>query len=417
MATTYDYTENNSIELLKDANKAAELKIELIRKAKHHIHIVSYYLDNSNYPTRVFDELKKAHERGVEVRILATYIPTLVKDITMKTKRNLKVAENGSTFAYMLLGVKGNVTILNNLHEKIFLIDGETAVIGGRNLSDAAFDAKDLEVKIQGGMVNQLQDHFLKLYNTLLAREKSKHCSKWDIECLEEFDKTTFNRDDRIYFPVPKNQGTIKGRVLTHNAVLKQIEKKMSVKERFEMSDDVVNALVESDFKTMRAYNYYVLPTSKYASFLYDSLKAGKDVKLVTNSLKTSAIVSNKGYLYSLPTMYELVSAGLPIYQWQGPTNYNYLHEKVVILDEEHVFVGSHNFGTGSTTMSNEVTVEFHSKEIGNELSAIFDEEIQNSNKTILATNLSLAREMADNKKMINFLHKTFFGTLIQESY
>lgn len=419
-ATVYDYTSNNSISLLKDAKESAELKLSLIRNAKHHIHIMTYFLDNSNFPSEVFKELLKANERGVEVRILSTFVPTFAKDLKMKTKKKLKGNNSDATFLYLLLGTKGNVTLLNNLHEKIFLVDGETAIIGGRNLSDSAFRAKDLEVLLKGTIVDQLQAHFQKMLDVLLEREIDKKCDHYatiDLECRNKFLSGRFELFDSRYFKGKEHTGGTKARLLSHNAVLNQIAHKMKRKERLHMSDDIVDAVVGNKFKTMRAYNYYVLPTEKYRNFLIDNAKNGNEVKIITNSLKTSAIVSNKGYLYSLPIIHDLVDDGINIYQWQGPTNYEYLHEKVIIFDEEKVFIGSHNFGTGSTAMSNEIAIEFEDKEIAFDLINTFDEEISNSQKTKAATNKSIASEIAENIKMVRFLQKTVLGEILEESY
>jgi putative cardiolipin synthase len=419
-ATVYDYSSNNSIELLKDAKESADLKLSLIRNAKHHIHIMTYFLDNSSFPSVVFQELLKANERGVEVRILSTFVPTFAKDLRMKTKKKLKGKNADATFLYLLLGTKGNVSLLNNLHEKIFLVDGETAIIGGRNLSDSAFRAKDLEVLLKGSVVDQLQTHFQKMLDVLLEREIDKKCDHYatiDLECRNHFLQGRFDLIDDQYFKGKDHNGKIRARLLSHNAVLNQISHKMNRRERLVMTDDIVDAVVATKFKTMRAYNYYVLPTEKYRNFLTENVKNGNDIKIITNSLKTSAIVSNKGYLYSLPIIHDLVDDGVKIYQWQGPTNYEYLHEKVIVFDEEKVFIGSHNFGTGSTAMSNEIAIEFEDRDIAIDLINIFDEEINNNLKTKSATNKSIASEIAENIKMVRFLQKTVLGEILEESY
>lgn len=96
---------------------------------------MTYYLDNSAFPRRVVDELKLAHDRGVEVRILSTYLPTKVKDPSFKIKTNMSLDDGGATYSFLLVRPGHHILLTNNLHEKIFLVDGQKAVIGGRNLS------------------------------------------------------------------------------------------------------------------------------------------------------------------------------------------------------------------------------------------------------------------------------------------
>ncbi len=413
----YDFTSNNSIELLKDSKNALEIKLELIKKAKHHIHIMSYFLDNSKYPQRVYEELHKAHQRGVEVRIVTTFIPTFVKDLTLKTKRELKEKDTDIVFSYLLLGPSGKLTVTNNIHEKVLLVDGDVAVIGGRNLSDSAYNAKDLEVLVRGGIVNQLQEHFLKIYTFALNRKIKKFCAYKNKSCINRLRSTLFERENEIYFPKLAVTNGVKARLLTHNAVLIQDEKGYKHDDKITMDDDIVNAVTSVKFNKMRAYNYYILPTPKYKKFLISNINENKDIKIITNSLETSGIVSNKGYIYSLPIMNELVKEGIEIYQWQGPDGLQYLHEKVILFDDEQVFIGSHNFGTGSTATSNELCIEFFSPELALDLITIFDDETKDLSKTIKATNISLAHEIQDNLKMIKFLNKTFIGDFLEESY
>lgn len=431
MATTYDFTENNNIELLKDSTQASQIKLDLIRKAKHHIHIASYFLDNSSYPKELYKELIKAHQRGVEVRIIATYIPTLTKDIFFKTQSILNIKDGGPTFSYLLLHPYGNLTAIHNIHEKILIVDGLVAVMGGRNFSNSSFKAKDLEAKIEGGMTLQIQDHFQKLFNLVVDQKIKYGCKprsanedsalddvESEADCIARHESMRFSLGDKQYFPLPINPGKIKGRLLSHNALQAQIDKKMNLNERRKMNDDIIDAVVANkDFKTMRAYNYYILPTEKYLNFLSDSIKENKDVKIITNSLKTAGIVSNKGYLFSLPIFYKMIQQGMQIYQWQGPLNLDYLHEKVIIFDENHIFLGSHNFGVGSTAVSNEICIEFFSDDMGKNLAEIFDEEISNQKKAIKANNLQLALEIKNNLSMINFLIKHKIGKILEQTY
>ena len=49
--------------------------------------------------------------------------------------------------------------------------------------------------------------------------------------------------------------------------------------------------------------------------------------------------------------------------------------KKVLIFDEDHIIIGSHNFGTGSTSVSNEIAVEIKSKRIADRLIDVFESE------------------------------------------
>jgi phosphatidylserine/phosphatidylglycerophosphate/cardiolipin synthase-like enzyme len=100
-AKVYDYTHNNRLSLLEDANASVDLKVELIRKAKHHVHIVTFFWDDSVVPKRLADELNKANARGVEVRILTSFVATMGTDPLGKGKRTLNRKSKTATFSYL----------------------------------------------------------------------------------------------------------------------------------------------------------------------------------------------------------------------------------------------------------------------------------------------------------------------------
>ena len=62
-----------------------------------------------------------------------------------KELENYKISKT-ATFTYFSLTPGKDFTLTNSFHEKIFLVDGEVAIIGGRNISDSSLNGKDLEV-------------------------------------------------------------------------------------------------------------------------------------------------------------------------------------------------------------------------------------------------------------------------------
>ena len=119
-AKIYDFTEGNKLTLLQEPKAAAEYKLKLIRKAQHHIHIMSYSWDNSAFSQRMTIELKKAHERGVEIRILTTSFATKMLDFKMQGYKSLteqySKGREGAILSFLLYKKSKNQTFTNNLH-------------------------------------------------------------------------------------------------------------------------------------------------------------------------------------------------------------------------------------------------------------------------------------------------------------
>jgi putative cardiolipin synthase len=378
-AKVYDFTENNDLKLLENAKESAEYKLDLIRNAKHHIHLITFYIDKSEYPKVVIEELKKAHERGVEIRILTTMFPSLLIDLTGKVKKDLKKInissdiKNEAVFSFLDLRPDNNLSIYNNVHEKLLIIDGKVAVTGGRNLSDNSLHAKDIEVLVSGDVVHQLQNHFKGLFDFILKKETKRVCKNSSTECISLQNSKIFREGDKKYFPDISVNSKVKMRLLTNDSLIQEDQFKYGVRKRFLIEDDILNTITSTEFSELRAYNYFILPKDAYKDFLFESVKSKKKISLICNGLKSASQVSPVGYFVSLPHEKEYVDHDIDVYEWQGPTDYEYMHEKVLIFDKNHFFVGSHNLGIGSSNVSSELMLEVYSDEIASHLAQVFD--------------------------------------------
>ena len=417
-AKVYDYTEGNRLSLLEDPALAIDHKIELIKKARHYIHIITFFWDDTTVPKRLAEEINKANARGVEVRILTTYIATAGVDPFAKGKKELKRGSD-ATFTYLQLTPGIQFSFTHSLHEKIFLVDGEKAIIGGRNISDSSLSGKDMEIEMQGPVVNQVQDHFKRMFDFIVDRKVNTTCvSDESGKCEEDYKKMLFTENDTKYFPTqPVYQDGSPARILSHEAVLHQFADGMNRKERLLQQDDILDTVVKIDFKKMRAYNYFMLPTKRYRDFLEKNLREGDSIEIITNSLESAKFSNNAGYIYALPDSKELVEEGLELYQWQRNQKLNYVHEKVLIFDEDHVVIGSHNFGTGSTSVSNEISVEFKSKEIAGRLIDVFENEAGDNAITKKAEVSDLEKEISQYERLIEIFRSKILGSVLREIY
>lgn len=399
----YEFTQGNRLSLIEDPFDSVEQKIALIKNAKHHIHILTFFWDDTGVAKRLSEELNKANARGVEVRILTSFIPTLGVDILGKGKRSLNLDSKKATFSYLALSPGKDFSITHNLHEKIFIADGEKAIIGGRNASDSSLAGKDVEVLMEGPVVNQVQHHFKKMFD-FLAKKKSK--------------RAIFSATDLNFFPVqPAFENGEEARILSHEAILHQKNDKMGRRERTFQQDDILDTVTNIAFKKLRTYNYFIVPTKRYSEFLNKKLSEGASIEMITNSIETAKFSSNAGYIYSLPEVRDFVNDGLELYQWEKGQKFTYVHEKVMIFDEDRVIIGSHNFGVGSTSVSNEIAIDIKSKAIANRLIEVFDEEKSNQSVTKKADVELLEKQIKKNKNKIKAFKIPFVEGILREIY
>ena len=423
MGKAYEPTYKNRLTLIEDPQASVDYKIQLIRNAKHHIHIITFFWDATEIPKRLAAELNAANRRGVEVRILTTLIPTVGIDFLGKGRHLLedKLYNDKATYSFLQFSPGLKFSVTHNLHEKVFLVDGEKAIIGGRNLSDSSLKGKDLEILMEGPVVNQVQDHFKVMFDFVSNRKMKMSCVQENkIEksrCIKAYEKMNFLRSETYFPEQPEFQDGEEARIISHEALLHQMQDGMNRKKRLLQKDSVMDVVTNIKFKKLRAYNYFIMPTEIYKNFINTNLAAGNSIDMITNSLDSAQFSSNMGYIYSLPESYEFVSNGLKLYQWKRSQKLNYVHEKVLIFDEDHIIIGSHNFGTGSTSVSNEIAVEIKSKRIADRLIDVFESEKNDSLITQEATVETLSKEIETHKKQIKFFRKGGLGALLREIY
>ncbi len=417
-AKVYDFTEGNEISLLENPRTAAQLKLDLIKKAKHHIHIITFFWDETSFPSEMARELKAAHKRGVEIRILTTGFATFTTDLTGKGRKQLKTKKSDTVFSLTKLAPGRFFTLTHNFHEKIFIADAELAIIGGRNISNSSFRGKDLEVLMKGPVVNQVQDHFKVMFDFVTDVNKRTNCVSEDSEaCEKELNLQKFNANSTFFPEQPLYASGVKARFLSHEALIHHYEKKMNKAERLLQKDDILETVMKMPFEKLRMYQYFMMPTKRFEDYLHQKLNEGKKIEVISNSIESGKFSSNAGYIYSLPEMLRFLEAGMDIYQWNHEQDLNYVHEKLFIFDENVIIIGSHNLVTGSTSVSNEVAVEIHSEALAQRLIQVFTDESQNLSITKPASKELFLKEIEENKRKIKIFKSPFVGGYLREIY
>jgi phosphatidylserine/phosphatidylglycerophosphate/cardiolipin synthase-like enzyme len=378
-AEVYPIREGNHVTVLQDPADALRRKIALIKRANHHIHIMTYYWDDSPVGLEVANAVRAALDRGVEVRVLSTRIPTRATDPGMKIREILKppTADGRRAVVHFAGPVGYPFGVFDNIHEKLLLIDGEVAVIGGRNFSSFIWDARDCEFLLEGPVVQDLQRHFKKMLDFVAEGHAAMECGKRQTDCYRQWLLDTFAQEP-LYFDAFRSYADgVKARLITHSAPLEDWGIDLSREQRLEQNDDIVETLANAEFQTLRIYNYFLLHTPRVRDFLVQSIEGGKEIEIITNSLESSAYLSELGYRVALPEAATLPEGDVSYYLWRSSSREKYLHAKVVILDDDHVIVGSHNFTTASTAVSSELAVEIWSRPVASDLIAMFDADKQ----------------------------------------
>lgn len=164
-ATGQSLTSGNRIEPLVDGEQAYPAMLAAIESARHSVALASYIFDSQGIGAQFVDALRRAHERGVQVRVL-------IDDVYARwTPRSAyralqRAGVPAATFNPTLIPARLHGAHLRN-HRKLLVIDGETGFTGGMNIfspywrPDAPGQAcHDLHFRLRGPVVAHLMRCF-----------------------------------------------------------------------------------------------------------------------------------------------------------------------------------------------------------------------------------------------------------------
>jgi phosphatidylserine/phosphatidylglycerophosphate/cardiolipin synthase-like enzyme len=192
------------VSILELGDDALLARVHLIRSAKRSIDIQTFIWKDDPTSRFIFDELVKAAERGVLVRVLidALNMPAKPPQLARMARahRNLEIslykplAENAEIGR---IGFWDNVIFKakymnRRMHNKLLLVDGRIGIAGGRNYQnkyydrDTAFLFRDRDVIVAGPAVMDMQDSF-----ELFWQDKNAVFLTQLLDVQREFDKLT----------------------------------------------------------------------------------------------------------------------------------------------------------------------------------------------------------------------------------
>ena len=392
------WTFDNSIDLLADPRDAWQARVDLARRADHHIliSVFSWHNDKSGKDFRNILigalEQRKAEGSELTIRVLAdaSALFSFSRMFSSLERKGARVRGfNRSTWGLTAL-------YDGRMHDKIFIADGRTAIVSGRNFSDEYYDLDnwwfDLGVKVKGSAVDDLQMIFLKSWEFTEFNRKAGRFLLPQEMLLDELQ--VFWRTGRFpngnsplekfmtdaYFPSRKSApGSVPVAVLYDSPFVR----------RRAATTDVLVALAG------RAKNRIELmsPFPNFDPSLTDALVAALDrgvaVRLFTNG-REAAIRGGPFLLAGYPTLIRLIEAGAEVWAWRG--NHELLHEieaagcrpdlmppialhgKMVLVDDELSIVHSSNFNIRSTYYNTEAGVAVLDRGLNRELTQLLDD-------------------------------------------
>ena len=340
--------DGNAVRWLPEGSDFFQAALQAIAAARSFVHVEVYIFRADASGRAILQALTAAAGRGVEVRLLYDYFGSL-----SLTHRDLAalVAGGGKTVAFLpLLWRRRPLTLNLRNHRKLIVVDGELALVGGRNIGDEYLTGRDgrrvwhdAMVQVEGPAVGRLHRVFVE---------------DWFYAAEEDLAQER-------YFPEAKPRGDAAVGVL------------LSGPDReLQGMWYVLFQLVSAAARSIDLSSPYLVPPPTLLFALKVAAARGVVVRLYTNGAAAEAFVLHRAQRSYYA---DLLDAGIELFE----TIDDYNHAKVVVVDERLVAVGSANFDLRSAHLNYELGVVVPDEKMAQAVLATLAERRQGCRKVI----------------------------------
>lgn len=386
----------SGVHMLSDNRQAFATRVLLARAATRSLDVQYYIWKRDLAGILLLDELRRAADRGVRVRLLLddngiAGMDAALADIDRHPNIEVRLFNPMALREPRFLGYLTDPVRLNRrMHNKSFTADNQTTVVGGRNIGDEYFGAGegslfiDLDIMAIGPAVKDVSDDFDRYWKSQSAYPLSRLVAR--------------NGDSgRVEAAAAAARGTRAGAAYTRAvAELPYVSQLIRGELPFYwapvhmVSDDPAKALGTLDPRKgivygMRAIlgqpekwidivSAYFVPTQAGVNELRSFRTQGVGVQVLTNSFRASDVwIVHAGYAHWRKPMLE---SGVRLFELKGeraPTpkslfgsgesgsgtvpraSGSTLHAKTFAVDRKRIFVGSFNFDPRSANLNTEL--------------------------------------------------------------
>jgi cardiolipin synthase len=337
------YTDLNQVDLLINGEATFSAIFEEMRKAQSYILIQFYIIHDGELGRALLQEVREARSRGVSVHLLYDEIGST--GLGKCWLRDLNATGAKVSGFRTTDGPKNRFQLNFRNHRKIVVVDGHTAFVGGHNVGDEymgkskAFGPwRDTHCRIQGPAVLAVQLSFATDWNW---------AQKQLPEHLNWIPRPAPDRSERVLV-VPSGPAD---KIETWKMVLLQCIRQADdrlwlVSPYFVPDEDVLSALELADLR-------------------------GVDIRILLPNDPDHLMVWMASFAY----LEALKDTNIHFYRYLP----GFLHQKVVLVDDELAIIGTANVDCRSFSLNFEISITGISPDFIQRVSDMLEEDFQHS--------------------------------------
>jgi len=403
-----DHAGQSGFRLLNNGVSALMTRAAMADHAEHSIDFQSFIVEGDEVGAFVIEHLLTAARRGVRVRILLDDFELGLDDrilARLDAEPNVEVRlfnpfPDRSRWSRPLQLAFGLDRLGRRMHNKVFVADGQAALLGGRNISNLYFETsaesnfRDIELQVAGPVATEAGRSFDTFWNSAMVipvkalgldgktaeaaamLDRLLDLNGAEVGPAAEYRARSAEFSHRILDPA--NLIWASAHVIAEPPV-RQAE------GAAKPSAEIARAHAIARQQAMREVIYesaYFVPGDRGVQVLGDLTRRDVKVTVLTNSLaSTDEVAVHASYALYRPA---LLAAGVHLHEYRidasrpEPIGHHLhlghsdsaLHAKIVIYDRHLVWVGSANFDPRSRNLNTEIGVMIESEDLARVLLA-----------------------------------------------
>jgi cardiolipin synthase C len=387
---------------LSDARDAFAARVLLAQAAERTLDVRYYIWQNDTTGALLFDAMRAAADRGVHVRILlddnnAGSLDAILGMLDAHSNIEVRLFNPIATRNARWLGYLTDFARVNRrMHNKSFTADDRVAIVGGRNVGDEYFGAKDgvlfadYDVLAVGPVVDEVAGDFERYWNSgssypvglLIAEAKAPASTDTQRTTLAESHPGLTVGESQ--FARWWQRGSISIWAPAY-LVSDDPAKGLGLPSAGSRVSESLLDIIASSSARVDIVSPYFVPTQLGADTLIALAHRGVRVRVVTNSLEATDVAAvHAGYAKWRET---LLQNGVALFELRhtpedaearatgkaSGRSHASLHAKTFAIDGKRVYVGSYNFDPRSARLNTEMGLVIDSPELAGRLESVLD--------------------------------------------
>jgi putative cardiolipin synthase len=397
----------------------------LTQHAQKSIDVQYFIWSSDNIGTLAAEQLLRAAERGVTVRVI---VDDLLIDAEDQTLLLLAAHENvdiriynpnitvGTSFFDRFINVVTQFRALNQrMHDKTAIFDGVAGITGGRNMADEYFDFdhdynfRDRDILLLGPAVGDMRDNFEEFWSSSFVVPVAEVLDSSAANISAE-DAARKAAELHAYANDPDNFGPEVREAISRVAeAIPTLLSNMTWQDVEFISDapgkndgseglggggestrSLIEAIRNAKHSVLIQSPYLVLPKGGVELFAELNTR-GVRTRISTNSLaSTDNLPAFSGYHRQRP---RLLNAGIELFEFKphpgiqaelverypalaGNNPVFAIHAKSMVIDDKLIFIGTFNLDPRSANLNTEVGVFIESVELARQLTESIERDM-----------------------------------------